>query len=139
MACINFFAEGTDFKIPRPRKTASWIEETIKKEKKKVKALNYIFCTDEYLRFINIEYLNHKTYTDIITFNNSDSELLEGDIFISLERVKENAIKFRTDFIDELHRVVIHGALHLIGYSDKTQTAKIVMRNKEDAYLSLRS
>lgn len=88
---------------------------------------------------MNIQYLNHKTYTDIITFDNSEApKLLEGDIFISVDRVKENAEKLKIPFVHELHRVMIHGVLHLLGYSDKTPRKKAEMRKKEDAYLSLR-
>ena len=139
MPSIKFFTEDVDFKLPHPRKTSSWIKSTIQKEKKKLSALSYIFCSDEYLYNINVEYLRHKTYTDIITFDTSDgSGQIEGDIFISIDRIKENAEKLSIPFDEELHRVVIHGALHLIGYSDKTTTQKSTMRKKEDAYLSLR-
>jgi probable rRNA maturation factor len=139
MPSIKFFAEDIDFKLPHPRKTSSWIKSTIQKEKKTLAGLNYIFCSDEYLLGINVEYLRHKTYTDIITFDMSDgSGLIEGDIFISIQRVKENSEKLGVPFDEELHRVIIHGALHLIGYSDKTPAQKTTMRRKEDAYLSLR-
>jgi probable rRNA maturation factor len=139
MAAINFFSQVSSFKVPHPRKTSAWIQATIKKEKGKLGQLNFIFCSDEDLLKINIEYLNHKTYTDIITFDTSDGEgPLEGDIFISIDRVKDNAGKLELAFVDELHRVIIHGVLHLLGYSDKTPTKKKEMRKKEDAYLSLR-
>jgi len=139
MASVNFFTEDIDFKIPFPRKTSVWIQAAIKKEKKKLKELNYIFCSDEHLRQINIEYLSHKTYTDIVTFDSSEQKgVIEGDVFISVERIAENAEKFKTRFIDELNRVIIHGVLHLVGYSDKTPEGKLLMRKKEDAYLSLR-
>jgi rRNA maturation RNase YbeY len=139
MARINFFVEDIDFKLPFPRKTSNWIKSVVHKEKKQIKELNYIFCSDEHLRQINLTYLKHKTYTDIVTFDNTEDEsVLEGDIFISIDRVKENAKKFDTLFLDELNRVMIHGALHLIGYSDKSVKAKTLMRKKEDACLSLR-
>jgi probable rRNA maturation factor len=139
MAQISFFAEGITYKFPHPRKSASWIKETIKKEKRKLESLNFIFCSDDYLRKINIQYLNHKTYTDIITFDQSEeSKIIQGDIFISIDRVKENALKFEVEFDEEIHRVIIHGVLHLIGYGDKDPSAKTLMRKKEDAYLSLR-
>lgn len=139
MAAVNFFSQDIPFKLPHPRKTSSWIQEAIRKEKGRLKNLNYIFCSDEDLRKINIQYLRHKTYTDIITFDVSDdSTHLEGEIFISIERVQENALKLNIPFIDELHRVLIHGVLHLLGYSDKTISRKKEMRKKEDAYLSLR-
>ena len=139
MPSIKFFTEDIDYKIPHPRKTSSWIKSTIQKEKKTLADLSYIFCSDEYLFGINVEYLRHKTYTDIITFDMSDgSGSIEGDIFISIQRVKENSEKLGVPFDEELHRVIIHGALHLIGYSDKTPAQKTTMRRKEDAYLSLR-
>ena len=139
MAAINFFSQVDSFKFPQPRKTSAWIQAAIRKEKRKLGQLNFIFCSDEDLLQINVQYLNHKTYTDIITFDNSDVEgELEGDIFISVDRVKENAEDLEVSFQDELHRVVIHGVLHLIGYSDKTPGKKKEMRKKEDAYLSLR-
>lgn len=139
MASIRFFSEETDFKLPHPRKTSTWIKSALKKEKKTLGDMNFIFCTDEYLLQINMEYLDHHTYTDIITFDSSETPgTIEGDIFISIERIRENASKFDRPFDEELHRVIIHGALHLIGYGDKTKAAKAVMRGKEDAYLALR-
>ena len=139
MPAIVFFSEGISFKLKHPRKTKSWIKSAIERERKTLGALNYIFCSDKYLHQINLEYLRHDTLTDIVTFDNSDDKsVIEGDIFISIERVKENAQKFERTFDDELHRVIIHGALHLIGFSDKSATAKKQMRKKEDAYLSLR-
>lgn len=139
MPSLHFFEEEVDFKLPNPRKTSNWIKESIKKEKKKLVELNYIFCSDKYLREINIQYLKHKTYTDIVTFDTSEGPgLIQGDIFISIDRVRENAAKFNTEFEEEIHRVIIHGVLHLLGYSDKNSRKKSIMRKKEDAYLSLR-
>lgn len=138
MPSIQFFSEDISFKPLHPRKTKSWIKQTIAKEKKTPGDLNFIFCSDEYLLQINIQYLDHQTYTDIITFDNSeDPKVIEGDIFISVDRIRENAGKFSRPFEEELRRVVIHGVLHLIGYSDKGNEQKTVMRRKEDAYLSL--
>lgn len=135
---INFFVEDIEFSIPFPRKTANWIRQSIKAEKRELKELNYIFCSDKYLQQINSDYLNHSDYTDIISFNNSENlKIVEGDIFISIERVSENAKKFGTSFHRELCRVIIHGALHLLGYQDKSSPNKKQMRKKEDAYLSL--
>lgn len=143
MARIDFFNQDISFKIPRPRKTRQWIQEVISLEKRKLSQINYIFCSDPYLLSVNEKYLKHKTLTDIITFDNSEGEgkgnsALEGDIFISIERVKENAEELHTSFDAELHRVLIHGVLHLIGYNDKTPRQRSAMRKKEDAYLSLR-
>lgn len=135
---INFFVEDIEFSIPFPRKTTAWIRQSIKAENHELKELSYILCSDKYLQQINSEYLNHFSYTDILTFNNSENnKIIEGDIFISVERVSENAQKFKTSFNEELRRVVIHGALHLLGYRDKSSSNKKQMRKKEDAYLSL--
>ncbi|HTE34220.1 MAG TPA: rRNA maturation RNase YbeY [Chryseolinea sp.] len=139
MPAIHFFNEGIRYKIPHPRKTASWIRHAISSEGFKLHELNFVFCSDPYLRSMNVSYLRHQTYTDIITFDTSQEPgLLEGDIFISIHRVRENAAIFEALFDTELHRVIIHGVLHLMGYSDKTPRKKAIMRKKEDAYLSLR-
>ena len=138
MAVVNFFSEDIDFKLPHPRKTTDWIKRVIKKEKKSIQGVNFIFCSDKYLLATNIQFLNHKSLTDIITFDYSDSPVLHGDIFISIERVRENALKFKKTFDDELHRVIIHGILHLMGYNDKTRKEKSLIHKKEDVCLSLR-
>lgn len=140
MALINYFNQDLSFKLTKPKNTSLWIEGVIEREKKKLIQLNYIFCSDDHLLEINQEYLKHQTLTDIITFDNSDGdgESIEGDVFISIERVRENAKTLKTDFDVELHRVLIHGVLHLLGYSDKSDIQKARMRKKEDAYLSLR-
>ena len=139
MPSLNFFNEEITFKLTHPQKTRNWVKSAIKKEGKDLNQINFIFCSDDYLGGINVQFLKHKTYTDIITFDNSEgSGRLQGDIFISIDRVTENASKFKTTFDEELHRVIIHGVLHLIGYTDKDSTSKNVMRKKEDAYLSLR-
>jgi rRNA maturation RNase YbeY len=139
MGSVRFFSEHTRFRLSHPRKTLNWIKSSVKNERKDILALNLIFCTDEYLRVLNAEYLNHKDYTDVVTFNYSEvPKLLEGDIFISIDRVKENSTKLKVSFDTELHRVMIHGVLHLMGYSDKSAREKSQMREKEDAYLSLR-
>jgi probable rRNA maturation factor len=140
MPGVNFYNQDISFKLPNPRKTALWIKSAIKAEGFDLIQVNYVFCSDEYLREMNIEYLNHKTYTDIITFDNSEAgNQIEGDIFISIERVRENSKNLKTAFLEEVHRVLIHGVLHLTGYSDKSPRKKSVMRKKEDAYLSLLS
>jgi probable rRNA maturation factor len=138
MPDINFFQEEIRFKIPHPRITSRWLRTVAVSEKSKVALVNFIFCSDKYLKKINLEYLAHDTFTDIITFDYSDRDGIQGDVFISIDRVKENAQKFKAEFQDELHRVMVHGVLHLLGYSDKTKAAKSLMRKKEDAYLSLR-
>lgn len=136
---IHFFEEDTVANLKRKRDIKNWIKETILVEGKTLGTLNYVFCSDEYLHKMNVEYLNHDTLTDIITFDQSDIEnKIEGDIFISVDRVRENANKFNSQYIDELNRVMIHGALHLIGYKDKKKAEQELMRNKEDYYLSTR-
>lgn len=138
MADINYFSQKPRFKLSNSSKTSSWIKKAIKSEGASLVSLNYIFCTDEYLKKINIQFLNHKTYTDIITFNyNPSKSEIEGEIYISIDRVRENAETYKTDFHTELNRVMIHGVLHLLGYNDKNRSEKKVMREKEDTYLSL--
>lgn len=102
----------------------------------KIGNISLIFCSDNYLLDINIKYLNHNYFTDIITFNYVEGEIISGDLFISIDRVKENAIEFETMWIKELYRVIFHGLLHLIGYNDKTEEEKKIMKIKEDLYLS---
>ncbi|MEO5602924.1 MAG: rRNA maturation RNase YbeY [Cyclobacteriaceae bacterium] len=139
MASINFFNQDIHFNLAEKRKTSQWIKAVIKKENKSLVNLNYIFCSDQYLLEINQQYLNHAVLTDIITFDNSsEKEVIEGDVFISIDRVKDNALSLKVNFDEEVHRVLIHGVLHLSGYSDKTSAEKAQMRIKEDAYLSLR-
>lgn len=139
MAKINFFSQDISFKLARPAETRRWIQQVIAEEGKTLVHLNYIFCSDAYLLQINQQYLNHRTLTDIITFDNSEGEgLIEGDVFISMERVRANAAELNVSSDDEMHRVLIHGVLHLIGYGDKSAGQKSLMRKKEDAYLSLR-
>lgn len=108
----------------------------VKAEKHTIEELNFIFCTDRYLLKMNKDFLNHDTYTDIITFNTGqDRKKIQGDIFISYDRVKENARQFQASVRDETHRVMIHGVLHLLGYSDKKPADKKTMTQKEDLYL----
>lgn len=136
---IYFDVEDIDFKLPAVVLTRKWIKETVKNEngKWKVGELSFIFCNDAYLHKMNVEYLSHDTLTDIITFDNSDEEnKIEGDIFISVERVRENAVTLKTAFEQELRRVIIHGVLHLCGYKDKTKQEVQIMREKEDFYIA---
>lgn len=133
---IHYVSEGTDFDFKDKKRISNWIMEIARKEKKQIKNVTYIYCSDEYLHNINLTYLNHDTYTDIITFPHS-YEPIESDIFISVDRVRENAGKFAVDFETELHRVVIHGILHLCGYKDKTVEEQGLMTRKEDEALAL--
>ncbi|MDT3403617.1 rRNA maturation RNase YbeY [Mucilaginibacter terrae] len=140
MASINFFTEDTGYKLKDKLPLKRWIKETIKAEGYKLDELNYILCSDAYLLQINQQYLNHDTYTDIVTFDNSEKEgTITGDIFVSVERTQENAAKYNVSPEQELHRVIIHGALHLLGYLDKKPADKQQMTAKEDEYLALKS
>ena len=139
MAAIEFFSEDISFTLSKPRRTSNWIKRIAQKERREVVGVSYIFCSDAYLLQLNQQYLNHNTLTDIITFDYSEgAKQLEGEIYISIDRVKENAEKFKVSFKDELDRVMIHGVLHLIGYKDKKPADKALMRKKEEASLSLR-
>lgn len=136
---ISFFSEDISFTLKDKTKVRNWIQSAIRAEGYSTGTLNFIFCSDSYLLTINQQYLNHDTYTDIITFDTSEEEnKIEGDIFISIERVRENAKQFNTQTADELHRVIIHGVLHLLGYKDKSKKDKDLMTQKEDQYLSTR-
>ena len=131
---IKFHFE-TKFILNNQRELQKWIDAVITSEKKVLGDLNYIFCSDEYLLKKNIKYLDHDTLTDIITFNYCVGEIINSDIMISIDRVKENSSIFENSFSDELHRVMIHGVLHLIGYDDQTKKEKQIIRDKEDFYL----
>ncbi|MDG1850461.1 MAG: rRNA maturation RNase YbeY [Flavobacteriales bacterium] len=134
---IQFHSE-CDFNLTRPSLREDWLSELAEKEGKKIEAVNYIFCDDEYLHKVNVEFLNHDNYTDIITFDYGIGAELVSDIFVSVERVQDNAKEYRVAFEDELDRVLAHGILHLCGYKDKTPADEALMREKENYYLSLR-
>ncbi len=137
MSEINFFFEDiTPFEIKENIK--NWIIQTIENESKTAGNINYIFCSDDYILQINRQYLHHDYYTDIITFNYCENNIVSGDIFISVDTVKTNAKEYNQSVENELHRVIIHGVLHLLGYNDKTETELFEMRQKEDFYLNLR-
>jgi probable rRNA maturation factor len=133
---IDFHYE-TDFSIDDEAKFADWISRIIFSEDKVYSQLDFIFCDDEYLLKINQDYLDHDTYTDIITFPYEDMSGIAGDIFISVERVKENAMDFGVEFYLELKRVMAHGVLHLLGYGDKSEEETVQMRLKEDEKIKL--
>lgn len=138
---VWFFEEGIQYTLRGKEKIRKWIKNVIEEEGFSIVGeTNFIFCSDEYLLKINKEYLNHDTYTDIITFDSSESDdEIAGDIFISIERVRENAKKFKCKIGDELHRVMVHGVLHLCGYDDLTVDDKREMTDKENYYLGLLS
>jgi rRNA maturation RNase YbeY len=136
---VNFFSEEVEFTLKKAKATKLWLLEVIKESNRAVKQLSFIFTSDEHLARINKEYLNHNTYTDIITFPYSeDKDILESDVFISVDRVEDNAQALNLPFYEELHRVMVHGILHLLGYHDKTASQKREMRNLENHYLALR-
>ena len=132
---IHFCTEDITFSLKEKLKHKAWLNEVAKQEGKKILELSYVFCSDDYLLEINKEYLNHDTLTDIVTFDNSeDPKKIEGDIFISIERVRENGNKLGTSET-ELERVMVHGLLHLLGYKDKKKEDKALMTEKEDFYI----
>ena len=115
---------------------SNWLKEVTTKEGKEIGELVYVFCNDDYLIEKNIQFLKHDTLTDVISFDYCNEGIISGDILISTERVKENALKYEVDFFTELHRVMVHGLLHLLGYKDKTERESNLMRKKENYYLS---
>jgi len=132
------FNKEIEFDLQNNEELAKWIKQSIDSEYFECDEINYIFCSDDSLLQKNIKFLNHNTLTDIISFDYTLGKLISGDIFISIERVQENAELYKVSFDDELHRVMIHGVLHYCGYTDKTESEKALMRSKEDYYLSLR-
>lgn len=135
---ISFNSE-TNFSLVNDDDVAFWLRNCLLEEEKKEGEINYIFCDDNYLAEKNIKYLKHNTLTDIISFDYTMGRIIAGDVFISVERVLENAQEYGVGFDDELHRVMIHGILHFCGYKDKIKEEKQLMRSKEDYYLSLRT
>jgi rRNA maturation RNase YbeY len=133
---ISFNYE-TEFQLDNENQIIEWLTRVILSEKKKEGDINYIFCDDEYLVEINQQYLNHDTLTDIISFDYSVGNELHGDIFISIDRVKENAVDFNVSLDEELKRVMVHGVLHYCGYKDKSERDELLMRSKEDEKIKM--
>jgi rRNA maturation RNase YbeY len=133
---INFFSE-TEFGIEMELTYKLWLEHIIQSEQKQLDELTFVFCSDDYLLKLNTSYLNHDTLTDIITFDYSDIDTISAEIYISIERVKDNAEQFDVDFDDELKRVLAHGVLHCCGYNDSTSDEKALMRQKENEKIKL--
>ena len=131
------FNYETTFQLEDEKQLSNWIQTCIENEGCELGEINYIFCDDTYLLKLNKEFLQHDTLTDIISFDNSLGKLINGDIFISIERVQENSKDFKVSFMDEIRRVMIHGVLHYVGFKDKTVKEKEIMRNKEDECLKL--
>jgi rRNA maturation RNase YbeY len=135
---INFFSEEIKFDLPQKLKRKNWLKQITQTENFRIGELNFIFCSDEYLYQINVDYLNHQTYTDIITFDNSEeAEIVEGDIFISIDRIRENGKKHNQDESSELSRVISHGVFHLMGYKDKSKQEAEIMREREGFAIEL--
>lgn len=134
---IYFHIEEIDFKLKKKKKIRNWLTELAQTEEKIIEDLNYIFCSDNYLLEINKTHLNHDYYTDVITFDYCENKTISGDIFISIDRIKENAQTFDKSFKSELKRVMAHGLLHLMGYKDKNEADAIKMRKMEDFALKL--
>lgn len=135
---FNFHSENISFTLNKKPAIISWLSYSIKNENKIPGEISYIFCSDQYLHELNVKHLNHNTLTDIITFDYCEKNRVNGDLFISIDRVKDNAKSFNSSIENELHRVMIHGILHLCGYKDKTPEDQNVMSAKEDFYLNLR-
>lgn len=135
-AQINYFTEDILFALPKKALITRWLQQLITQEKAVLGYLNVIFCSDQYLYAHNLQYLQHDTLTDVITFDYSETPgLIEGEVYISVPRVQENADTFQVLFLQELHRVMAHGVLHLLGYKDKTAHDKATMRAKEEKCL----
>lgn len=139
MPTINFFQEEVSFTLKHKQKIRAWIHQVVQGHSQQIEALNYIYCSDNYLLEVNKQYLEHDYYTDIITFDNREDTQspIDSDIFISIDRVRDNSEQLHITFQQELHRVMIHGVLHLLGKQDKTDAQKREMRKSEEASLSL--
>ena len=135
---ISFNNQSIPFKLKNKAKLKLWIKSVVEKEKHTLGTINYVFCDDAELLEINLKHLNHNTFTDIITFDYTEGLKINSDIFISINRVEENAKKFKVSFEEELHRVMIHGVLHLCGYKDKSKSDTELMRKKENWALNIK-
>lgn len=136
---IRYFCEDIKFTYKNKLANNRWLKMVAGSEIRKIGDINIIFCSDNYILDVNMKYLQHDYFTDIITFDYCEGKVLSGDLFISVDSVRENSIEFGTDFEEELHRVIVHGVLHLIGYDDHTEEDKKLMRQKENYYLQMRS
>ncbi len=134
---INYQSQDIKFVLKEKRKVSKWINDVVKLHQKKIGNVSYIFCSNQYILELNQQYLNHNYFTDIITFDYCYDNIVEGDIFISIDTVLDNSHRFKTNFNDELFRVIIHGVLHLVGFSDKTAKQQKQMRVLEDEALSI--
>ena len=137
LSIVAFYFEDTDFKLRHKTRIKEWLRLVAESEVFTLGNISVIFCSDNYILDINQKYLQHDYFTDIITFDYSEGGRISGDLFISVDSVRENSVEYGTEFEDELHRVIVHGILHLIGYDDHTEDEIKTMRSKEDYYLSL--
>ena len=135
---ISYYFEDTDFQFKNRTINNKWLRLVAESEIRRIGQISIIFCSDNYILDVNQQYLQHDYFTDIITFDYCEGDRLSGDLFISVDTVRENAQEYGTEFTDELNRVIVHGVLHLIGYDDHSEDDIAVMRKKEDYYLSLR-
>ena len=133
---VYFHNEDNSYVLPAKRKVKSWLKTSIEHQKMSIGTINVVFCSDQHLLVINKEYLNHDYYTDIITFNYCEAKQISGDLFISIDRIKDNSKNNKLLFVNELHRVIIHGVLHLCGFNDKTKAEKKEIRQMEDYFLN---
>ncbi len=136
---VSYFLQDIDFVFKHKRLNNSWLKLVAESEIKKLGNINIIFCSDNYILDVNVKYLGHDYFTDIITFDYCEKDILSGDLFISIGTVRDNAEFYKTEFNDELNRVIVHGLLHLIGYDDHTPEEQKIMREKENYYLELRN
>ncbi|MCQ2167393.1 MAG: rRNA maturation RNase YbeY [Bacteroidales bacterium] len=136
---VRYFIEDISFKFNKKRFTKLWLENVALNEGKTLGDINIIFCSDPYILDVNQRFLQHTYYTDIITFDYCEGDILSGDLFISIDTVRDNSLFYHTDFNEELNRVIVHGILHLVGYDDHSESDIAIMRSKEDQYLLLRT
>ncbi len=138
MANISFFSDNVEFSLSNETGLCSWLNDLAKNEGQVIEELNVVFVSDDKLLEMNKQFLGHEYYTDIITFPN-EGDGISGELYISIDRIRDNALKEKVDLIDEAHRVIAHGVLHLLSYDDKSDEDKIRMRSREDFYLNLRT
>lgn len=136
---VSYFNEDTKFDFKEKRLTNRWLKLVAESEIRRLGDISIIFCSDNYILDVNMKYLQHDYFTDIITFDYCEKDVLSGDLFISIDSVRENALYYGTEFADELNRVMVHGLLHLIGYDDHTEEDIAVMRQKENYYLEMKA
>jgi rRNA maturation RNase YbeY len=136
---FDFHSENISFKLQKKPAVISWLSFSVSNELKVPGDISFIFCSDDFLHTMNQKYLDHDTLTDIITFDYCEANTINGEMFISIDRIKYNSQIFNVSFQDELHRIMIHGLMHLCGYQDKTTANQKVMKEKEDFYLNLRT